>query len=97
MSWDETALRFYVTNSTLQAIIGNIHVEPRKVELRRRRADGTESQAVVTTSHGRRSYVVQIMQSSSSALVGGVSGEIVQRLALCTSTSAVDLHHALKP
>ena len=97
LSWDETALRFYVTNSTLQAIIGNIHVEPRRVESRRRRADGSEGQAGVTTSHGRPSYVVQVMQSASSALIGGVSGEIVQRPTLCTSTSAADLHLALKP
>lgn len=102
-SWDETALRFYCPLGTLKSIIGNVHVEPHQVKPRRRRADGRgvrdgqEDQAVVTTSQGRPSYVVQVMQASSSVLLGDTSSEVVCRPTLCTSTSASDLHQAFKP
>ena len=100
VSWDETALRFYCPEETLKCIIGNMHVHPRRVvSRRRRRADGSggqEGQPVVA-SQGGPSYVVQVMQVSNAALIGDVSGEIPCRPTLCASTSAADLHHALKP
>ena len=41
--------------------------------------------------------MVQVMQVSNAALIGDVSGEIPCRPTLCSSTTASDLHHALKP